>query len=172
MKRIGIFSIIGLILVSSFVSANVLNYQEKQNKDINIELNSNGYINVTALEAWELMNNTEDGRQIPIDIRRWDEYISERIIPPFPEDWPRWFPYELKSGGPGPIKNEGVFLQIFMRIYSNKEIIIYCRTGRRTGISAQILVENGFTGTIYNMVNGITEWKTEGLPTVEGLKIC
>ena len=85
MKRIGIFPIIGLILVSSFASANVLNYQEKQNKDINIVLNSNGYINVTALEAWELMNNTEDGRQIPIDIRRWDEYISERIIPPFPE---------------------------------------------------------------------------------------
>jgi len=59
-----------------------------------------------------------------------------------------------------------------MNIFLKELIIIYCRTGRRTGISAQILVENGFTGTIYNMVDGITEWKAEGLPTIEGFKIC
>ena len=105
------------------------------------------------------MNNSDDGRQIPIDIRRWDEYSSERIDTPNLGDWPRWFPYEFTSGGPGPIKNEGILLDIFMKIYENKEIIIYCRTGRRTGISAQILVDNGFSGIIYNMVNGITEWK-------------
>ena len=117
------------------------------------------------------MNNTEDGRQIPIDIRRWDEYISERIITPNSEDRPRWFPYEFTSDGPGPIKNEGFLLKIFMKIYDDKEIIIYCRTGRRTGLAAQILVDHGFTGTIYNMANGITEWKTEGLPTIEGIGI-
>ena len=169
MKRIILLLIIGIIVTSSFVSADILNNQEEKNKEIIINQNYNGFINITALEAWELINNTEDGRQIPIDIRRFDEYISERIETPNPEDWPRWFPYELTSGGSGPIKNEGILLQIFMKIYSGKEIIIYCRTGRRTGISAQILVDNGFTGTIYNMVNGITEWKTEGLPTIEGI---
>jgi len=75
---------------------------------------------------------------------------------------------EFASGGPGFIKNEGIILAIFMRVYQDKEIIIYCRTGRRTGISAQILVDNGFSGIIYNMVNGITEWKSVGLPTIEG----
>ena len=169
MKKLLVSSIIGIILFTSFVSANsTLHYETiKYNNEINLE--SNGFINITALEAWNLMNNPDDGRQIPIDIRRWDEYSSERIDTPNQEDWPRWFSYEFTSGGPGPIKNEGILLDIFMKIYQNKEIIIYCRTGRRTGISAQILVDNGFIGTIYNLVNGITEWKSEGLPTIEGL---
>jgi rhodanese-related sulfurtransferase len=171
MKRIFILSIFVVIIISSFASANISNNIEKENRNINYIQKSNGYINITAQEAWEMMNNSEDGRQIPIDIRRWGEYTTERIKPPNSEDFPRWFPYEFVSDGPGPIKNEGILLQLFMKIYSNKEIIIYCRTGRRTGISAQILVDNGFTGIIYNMVDGITDWKAEGLPTIEGIII-
>jgi rhodanese-related sulfurtransferase len=171
MKRILFLISIIVIITSSFVSADAINNQDFTKNEIKINQNYKGYINITAVEAWELMNNTEDGRQIPIDIRRFDEYISERIITPNSADRPRWFPYELTSDGPGPIKNEGFLLEIFMKIYSNKNIILYCRTGRRTGIAAQILVDHGFTGTIYNMVNGITEWKIEGLPTVEGIGI-
>ena len=152
---------------STFVSAN--NFSNINNKINKSAITQNqGYINITAQEAWDLMNNSDDGRQIPIDIRRWDEYSSERIETPNQEDWPRWFPYEFTSGGPGPIKNEGLLLKLFIKIYQNKEIIIYCRTGRRTGISAQILIDNGYTGTLYNMVDGITEWKSVGLPTVNG----
>ena len=172
MKRIVILSIGIIILLSSLASANISIYKEKKSNNIRNLHVSNGYINISALEAWEMMNNSEDGRQIPIDTRRWDEYSSERILPPNSEDCPRWFPYEFVSDGPGPIKNEGILLQIFMKIYSNKDIIIYCRTGRRTGIAAQILVDNGFSGTIYNMVDGITEWKAEGLPIIEGLQRC
>lgn len=126
---------------------------------------SNEYINISAQEAWDLMNNTEDGRKIPIDMRRPGEYFNERIVPPHPEDWPRWFPYEIQSDGPGPIKNEGILLDLFISHYKDKEIIIYCRTGRRTDLAAQILIDNGFQGKLYNMVDGITEWKAEGLPT-------
>ena len=150
---------------STFVSAN--NFSNIKINKSGITQNQ-GFINITAQEAWDLMNNSDDGRQIPIDIRRWDEYSSERIETPNQEDWPRWFPYEFTSGGPGPIKNEGLLLKLFISIYQNKEIIIYCRTGRRTGISAQILIDNGYTGTLYNMVDGITEWKLVGLPTVNG----
>ena len=170
MKITTIISIIALIFVSSFVSAKSLIIIEKQNNNNILEYDNPGYINVTALESWDLLNNSDDGRQIPIDIRRWDEYSNERIDTPNDEDWPRWFPYEFQSGGPGFIKNEGIALEIFMKIYSDKEILIYCRTGRRTSISAQILVDHGFTGTIYNMVDGITEWKSEGLPTVQGFE--
>jgi len=125
----------------------------------------NDFVDITPNEAWEMMNSTEDGIQIPIDVRRLDEYIGKRIILPDEEDWIRWFPYELKSGGPGPIKNEDILLKMFMKIYDSKEIIIYCRTGQRSGISAQILFDNGFTGTVYNMIGGITAWKSVGLPT-------
>lgn len=163
-----IISIIVIIISSSFVSAN--NISNNINNKINKSLISQnqGFTNITAIEAWDLMNNSDDGRQIPIDIRRWDEYSSERIDTPNQEDWPRWFPYEFTSGGPGPIKNEGLLLKLFINIYQNKEIIIYCRTGRRTGIAAQILIDNGYTGTLYNLVDGITEWKLVGLPTVNG----
>jgi rhodanese-related sulfurtransferase len=52
-----------------------------------------------------------------------------------------------------------------MSIYADKEIIIYCRSGRRTGFAAQILIDNGFTGIVYNLVGGINSWKSSGLPT-------
>ena len=165
LKKMLIISIIIIIMSSTFVSANNFSYNKINKSEIT---QNQGFINITAQEAWDLMNNSDDGRQIPIDIRRWDEYSSERIETPNQEDWPRWFPYEFTSWGPGPIKNEGLLLKLFISIYQNKEIIIYCRTGRRTGISAQILIDNGYTGTLYNMVDGITEWKLVGLPTVNG----
>jgi len=124
-----------------------------------------GYIDITPNEAWEMMSAVGDGKQIVIDVRRLDEYLNERIILPNDDDWIRWFPYELQSDGPGPIVNEGILLKLFIDHYADQEIIIYCRTGRRTAISAQILVDNGFTGTVYNVLGGITEWKAKGLPT-------
>jgi rhodanese-related sulfurtransferase len=166
MRKILIFSILGIILMTSFATS-IPGYESKTPTNIQKQ-NSNEYRNITAEEAWEMMSSDDDGRQILIDIRRWEEYSAERIEPPNPKDWPRWFPYELESGGPGPIKNEGVLLHLFMKIYRDKEIIIYCRTGRRTAISAQILVNHGFSGIVYNMVNGITEWKQIGLPVAQG----
>ena len=165
MKKKLILPILLIIIFTSFFSVDS-KHIDKIHYNEEFRLNNSCYINITALEAWDLLNNTDDGRQIPIDTRRWDEYSSERIKPPNKEDWPRWFAYEFTSGGPGPIKNEGILLEIFMKIYQNKEIIIYCRTGRRTGLAAEILIQNGFEGTLYNMVNGITEWKALGLPTV------
>ena len=161
MKKVVILFVLGMMLITSFATA----FQE--NGHTNQTILKSGYIDITPTEAWDMMNTTEDGIQIPIDVRRLDEYLAERIVLPDENDWVRWFPYELKSGGPAPIKNEGFFLQLFMDFYKDKEIIIYCRTGRRTGISAQILVDNGFTGEIYNMVGGITEWKAVGLPTTQ-----
>jgi len=181
MKKRGIqkytlFLIVFLLLEAFFMPVITGSMNNSQKTDIiedeklfNERATDNGFINITVFEAWDLLNSTEDGRQIPIDVRRWSEYSTERIAPPNPEDWPRWFPYELTSDGPGPINNQGLLLKIFMWIYKDKEIIIYCRTARRTGISAQILIDNGFQGTVYNMLGGINEWKAQGFPTNEGL---
>jgi len=72
LKKLLIIFIIGSTLLSSFVSANSLINDELMENHIRQNLKSNGYINITALEAWDLMNNSDDGRQIPIDIRRWE----------------------------------------------------------------------------------------------------
>ena len=68
MKKLLVSSIIGIILFTSFVSANsTLHYETiKYNNEINLE--SNGFINITALEAWNLMNNPDDIASGPIYI--------------------------------------------------------------------------------------------------------
>ena len=40
--------------------------------------------------------------------------------------------------------------------YKNKEIIVYCRSGNRSGTGAQILNEKGFNAV--NMLGGMIEW--------------
>ncbi|MDH5481798.1 MAG: right-handed parallel beta-helix repeat-containing protein [Candidatus Bathyarchaeota archaeon] len=42
-------------------------------------------------------------------------------------------------------------------------ILVYCRTGVRSSIASQILVDNGFSN-VYNMLEGITAWISEGYP--------
>ena len=43
--------------------------------------------------------------------------------------------------------------------YQNKKIIVYCRSGNRSGTATKILNENGFNA--YNMIGGMNEWKGE-----------
>ena len=43
--------------------------------------------------------------------------------------------------------------------YRDKKIIVYCRSGNRSGTATKILNENGFNA--YNMIGGINGWKGE-----------
>ena len=43
--------------------------------------------------------------------------------------------------------------------YKNKKIIVYCRSGNRSGIATKILNQNGFDA--YNMLGGMNGWKGE-----------
>ena len=45
------------------------------------------------------------------------------------------------------------------------ELLVYCRTGNRSGTAVSILQGNGFQ-KIYHMSGGITAWKAAGYPTV------
>lgn len=45
------------------------------------------------------------------------------------------------------------------------EILLYCRTGRRSANAMRILNENGYE-RVYNMLGGIVAWKDAGYPTV------
>jgi rhodanese-related sulfurtransferase len=116
----------------------------------------NSYVNLTVQETWDLLSNTANGIHIPIDVRRDDEWKVEHINTPIPEN-PIHYPLSELENPTG--------LQIFFSIYEGKEIILYCRTGSRSVTAANILIANGFNGTIYNMLGGITAWKAAGLPT-------
>jgi len=113
------------------------------------------YINISAEEAWDLLSDTSNGIQIPIDVRTYDEWLIERIDTPFPE-FARLF---ILSD----LRNENG-INNFKSLYTNEEVIIYCLSGGRSASAAQYLIDNEFNGTVYNILGGITSWKQAGLP--------
>lgn len=111
--------------------------------------------NITVLEAWDLLTYTGNGVQIPIDVRNDYEWYSGFIDTPYPE-CPVWYTLDF-------LKNE-TGLQHFIDTYDGQDIILYCKGGYRSLFAANIICLTNFTGTIYNMLGGITAWIAEGLP--------
>ncbi|MFA5102183.1 MAG: rhodanese-like domain-containing protein [Candidatus Thermoplasmatota archaeon] len=114
-----------------------------------------GYTNITVDQAWELVTNTSNGMQRPIDVRYDSEWITAHIDTPAPENPHHW-----------PSLQNGVQLSEFMEAYQGKEIILYCKTGGRSKAAAELLVQNNFDGIIYNMLGGIDAWVLAGYPTI------
>ncbi len=51
------------------------------------------------------------------------------------------------------------------KLDKDKIYLIYCRSGGRSGSTLDIMAELNFN-EVYNILGGINQWKTEGLPTV------
>ena len=145
--------LLSFVLFSIVSSSNAMNIDLSEKK-IN-DCQYNGYIDISVEEAWELLSNTTNGIQYPIDVRTFDEWKYERIDTPYPE-YARFFTLSELQTLNG-INN-------FKSTYSNKEVIIYCKSGGRSTSASQYLVSNDFNGTIYNMIGGITSWKQAELP--------
>ncbi len=112
---------------------------------------------ITVEESWDLLTDTANGIQIPIDVRTDGEWIDWHIDTPSPEN-PKHYPNLHLS-------NE-TQIQEFLELYDGREIIIYCHSGYRSFVATKLLIDNEFNGTIYNMLGGITGWDSAGYPTV------
>lgn len=119
--------------------------------------NNNGYIDITVEEAFEMLTNTTNGVQYPIDVRTEAEWTNEHIDTAFPEH-PRH--HNLYNW------QEPEKLNEFLSKYQGKEIIVYCKSGGRSVSAANTLIDNDYDGVIYNMLGGITQWIASGYPTV------
>ena len=117
------------------------------------------YIDISVNEAWDLLSDTSNGIQLPIDVRTDSEWVSSRIDTPYPE-YPRHFEKD------NIVDDEGY--QEFLNLYDGNDIIVYCKSGGRSATSASIITSRGFNGTVYNMLGGITDWKNQGLPAKSG----
>jgi len=157
-KKIITTCIIVLMLVATGISVNA-NRNELKTDDIVYEKMTGDIINITVQEAYAMLTNTGDGIQVPIDVRRRDEWRPQRIDTPIPEH-PRWYLLDL-------IQNESI-LPKFLNQYAECDIIIYCKAGGRSYKAAKIIANTSFAGAIYNMVGGITEWNNQALPTAPG----
>jgi len=49
--------------------------------------------------------------------------------------------------------------------FKERHIIVYCRTGHRSGIASKILSKHGFK--VFNIEGGINRWKEEQLPVLK-----
>jgi rhodanese-related sulfurtransferase len=110
--------------------------------------------NYTDIDNQQLQKLQAQG--IPVyDVRRADEWAQTGVIKgshklTFIDDKGRVMPDFV-----------GKFTQA---VGKNDPVILICRTGHRTGVLTQALVEQlGYT-KIYNVKNGITRWIGEGLP--------
>ena len=156
---IGIVALLFLIGFGSVVNAiNIGNNQEIDTSVcMGVFTNLDDYTEITVEEAWILLNDTSNGIQIPIDVRTDVEWANEHIDTPSPENPKHHCVCEWD--------NETI-VQDFMSLYAGKTIILYCLSGGRSTTAANILVDGGFTGTIYNMLGGITAWRNAGFPTI------
>lgn len=102
-----------------------------------------------VLSAQDVYRQMNDTANIVLDVRTMQEHLEARIgetmLIPVQELEERM--HELDR-------------------YKNKRIIVYCRSGNRSGRATSILREQGFDA--YNMTGGIIGWKSEKLPIITG----
>lgn len=106
---------------------------------------SYAYENLSAKEFYEFLNKEKD--YVLLDVRTPQEFYKE-----------------------GHIKGANLIpIQLFKYIYlggkglKNKKVFIYCRSGNRSAVASKILEKWGVK-KVYNLKNGILEWKKERLP--------
>ena len=95
---------------------------------------------VNEIDSDELTEFLQINDAILVDVRRDDEYINGHIENSINIDY---------------MSNE--FVENTKRLDKNMPIILYCRSGRRSYLSAIILSENGFK-EVYNLEGGILSW--------------
>ncbi|KYK23486.1 hypothetical protein AYK24_07525 [Thermoplasmatales archaeon SG8-52-4] len=146
----------GLLIgtIALFIGMSVYPISGLKNKNF-LHISSDSYqdigdcpINITVHEAYDLLTNSSNGIQIPIDIRGEDNWNESFIDTPWPEH-PRWI---------------GHIDDVMEELYG-EEVIVYCEGGYRSLIWCYlVLCSANFTGTVYNMNGGIKAWIEAGLP--------
>ena len=155
-KIILTFCVIGLMLGFLGTSVNAIK-EEISFAESKISPNCQQcLINITVHDAWALLTDTGNGIQMPIDVRYEQEWEIGFIDTPYPES-PRMYNYEE-------FEYNASFLQWFIDEFAGEELVIYCSGGTRSLIVSNVLCNAGFTGTVYNMLDGITDWIKEGYP--------
>ena len=106
--------------------------------------------NITPEEAYILIQENKDNPNFVIlDVRTPEEFLGEYIENAINLDY-----------------YSETFRDDLDKLDKNKTYLIYCRSGRRSENALNIMKELDFK-EVYNMLGGITKWKSEGLPTTK-----
>ena len=96
-------------------------------------------------QAYELLQTQAD-TVLLLDVRTQEEYLSDGRI-----KGSMLIPLSVLEKNLDKLK-----------IYKERKILIYCRSGSRSISASRTLSDYGFKA--YNIDGGINEWKSEGLP--------
>ena len=100
----------------------------------------NGNSSINQMNSDELLDFIEINNAILVDVRTHDEYNSGYIENSLNIDY---------------LSND--FSENLEKLDKNIPIVLYCRSGKRSSLSANKLSELGFK-EIYNLEGGILEW--------------
>lgn len=104
----------------------------------------------TPADAYALIqNNKENNAFVIIDVRTPEEYQNGFIKDAINLDF-----------------YSETFRDELDKLDKDKTYLIYCRSGRRSGLTIDVMKEIGFREA-YNLVGGLVQWEAEGLPIVK-----
>lgn len=141
MKKLKVI-IIGMLLIlvtSSCTSNNKESIENTENIPISENIFEEKEVKITVDEAKDIIEKEED--LLILDTRTEEEYkaghIENAIL--IPHDQLEMNLDQLKG-------------------FEDKPVLVYCRTGNRSAVAVDILIENGFN-KIYHMNQGFSRWK-------------
>lgn len=134
--------IVGVLLTSGCNQAETTNTKPEMQIQI-IE-------NITPEETYILIQENKSNLNFVIlDVRTPEEFLGEHIENAFNLDF-----------------YSDTFRNDLDKLDKNKTYLIYCRSGRRSEDALNMMKEIDFR-EVYNMLGGITSWKSKGLPTTK-----
>jgi rhodanese-related sulfurtransferase len=112
---------------------------------------------ITLEEAWDMLTDTGNDIQHPIDIRTDKDWNDGFIDTPYPEHAVHFSKAKLETP-------DG--LAEFIETYEDKEIILYSNSneGYTWLLYQSILMDAGYSGTVYAWEGGYDAWMDAGYP--------
>ena len=118
---------------------------EVQTSKINVDNTDLIAKDVNAQDFKTLVDNNVG---LIIDVRTPEEYLNGHITGAINIDW----------------KNNDEFTSKIKEISKDKTLLIYCRSGRRSGLAKEYLQKQGYQ-KVYNLESGILGWQKKNLAT-------
>jgi len=121
--------------------------QKKGKKSQPAKTNQSAQLNVHNVDVIGFNSEILKNDGVLVDVRTPAEYAQGHIPNAINIDW----------------KNPNYFNSNINKLAKNKPVLIYCRSGRRSGLARDAMKKMGFT-TIYNLNHGILSWNTAKMP--------
>ena len=142
-QKLGMMALLGFLIVPLLLIGGCINHEDTALKTQIIE-------DITLEEAYVLIQENKDNQHfVIIDVRTPEEYADGHIEKAINLNY-----------------HSETFRDELNKLDKDNIYLIYCRSGNRSRMALSIMEELGFR-EVYNMLGGIVQWESGGLPTVK-----